>query len=622
MESIVRTSAAALKRLALCALLLLSIAPAGWAGGSGRLPAEFALGVRVSIKGEFEPDGVMRAREVEIDTADADEELRGQIESIDTAARTISLLGFVVSVPESSRLRREPDDAIGFSELAVGQRVKVSGQRDAAGVMIATSIRVRSEAYPERRYVGLIEEVGDAPEGDVTLVVLGRRVRITERTELTIPGQGPRRLPVRARVASADDDLLLLGNIRPFPGAAISGELRPRGEILRNRDLDDTTRDAEIAPELLAILGGLARFGPLDVYAEVSARRQFFLDGGPALGAENEKNLLSLSQLYIRYQRARGEWWWRLQVGRQRLTDPRQWYIYTKNLDTAYGLAGHKRWSIEAAYGRALFNKQHFKSEQSRDNLLLRVSYALTHEVELSAFLLDRSDRTAVADSPRLFGVRAYGDIGRYLEFWVDRAWERGERGLTDDQTGRLTVVPIQADAYDIGATFRPRWPLDPSVTASIAHGSGGDDEAANLSGAVQTAGTFRQSGFERNKGSYNGVVSFSYYGEVLDPELANLNVKTLGLGLRPLRSLSFDLVYHDYKQDVLSRRRIHGSPVDAKPNGLSSDLGTEWDVVIGYEPSRLLELRVTAGRFRPGAAYELSHEVASIFTFQTKFRF
>jgi alginate production protein len=427
---------------------------------------------------------------------------------------------------------------------------------------------------------------------------------------------------VRARVASADDDLLLLGNIRPFSGAAISGELRPRGEILRNRDLDDATRDAEIAPELLALVGGLARFGALDVYAEVSARRQFFLDGGPALGAENEKNLLSLSQLYIRYQRSRGEWWWRVQVGRQRLTDPRQWYIYTKNLDTVHGLAGYKRWSIEGAYGRTLFNKQHFKSEQSRDNLLLRVSYALTHEMELSAFLLDRSDRTAVADSPRLFGVRAYGDIGRHLEFWIDHAWERGERGLTDDSTGRLTVVPIEAEAYDIGATFRPRWRLDPSLTASIAHGSGGDDEAADVAGTVQTAGTFRQSGFERNKGSYNGVVSFSYYGEVLDPELANLNVETLGLGLRPLRSLSFDLIYHDYKQDVLSRRRIHGSPIDAKPNGTSKDLGTEWDVVIGYEPSRLLELRVTAGRFRPGTAYDDSHEVASIFTLQTKLRF
>ena len=36
----------------------------------------------------------------------------------------------------------------------------------------------------------------------------------------------------------------------------------------------------------------------------------------------------------------------------------------------------------------------------------------------------------------------------------------------------------------------------------------------------------------QRNRGKFNGVVSFRYYGEVLDPELTNLRILTLGIGL------------------------------------------------------------------------------------------
>ena len=133
--------------------------------------------------------------------------------------------------------------------------------------------------------------------------------------------------------------------------------------------------------------------------------------------------------------------------------------------------------------------------------------------------------------------------------------------------------------------------------------------------------GTFRQSGLQRNRESLNGVVSFHYYGEFLDPELTNLRIQTLGAGLRPARPLSLNLLFHRYSQDVPSRRIQHAE-VDADPSGLDPHLGSEWDLVVGYEPRKEVELRLTGGYFRPGGAFPEEATPSTIATFQARFRF
>jgi hypothetical protein len=599
-------------------LIALLIGTQAWAG---RLPPEFQIGVRVAAKGELDSVGELRVRELELDPGEGSE-LRGLIEALDPERRTLQLLGFTVQLEGETKLRREPDEPMSFSDLQVGQRIRAAGTIDNAGILVARSIRVRTETYPERRFVGTIDAISDAPEGDVVITLLGRRARITARTELVIAEGVVRRLPPRARALTEDDDLLMLGQIRPHENLAISGELRPRGEQLTNADLDPATADHETVPEFLGLIGALAQWSKWALYAEASARTQYYLDGGPALGSENEKNLLNLSQLYARYGHESGDLGWRVQLGRQRATDERQWYIYTKNLDSVSALVSYKRWSFDVLYGRAVFNQNHFREDQTRDNLLLRTSWALTHNLELSLWHLARSDRTARGDSPTFFGLRLLGGIGRHVDLWADAAWQRGDRPLADDTTGVSYQVPIRADAFDLGLTLRTRTALDPSLTLGYAVASGGDDEAAGIDQRLAEAETFRQSGFERNRGSFNGVVSFRYYGEVLDPELANLQIATAGVGLRPIRTFSIDLVYHDYRQDRLSTRRVHGSPIDVKPNGLSDALGDEWNLIVGYEPTRRFELRFTAGRFSPGEAFPAESSAATLVALQTKLRF
>ena len=87
------------------------------------------------------------------------------------------------------------------------------------------------------------------------------------------------------------------------------------------------------------------------------------------------------------------------------------------------------------------------------------------------------------------------------------------------------------------------------------------------------------------------------------DPDLSNLKIFTAGLGVRPSRRTSIDLVYHTYRQHELNddQRSID---VDLDPNGLSHDLGQEVDLVIGSREIPDLTIELTLGYFMPGKAF------------------
>ena len=66
----------------------------------------------------------------------------------------------------------------------------------------------------------------------------------------------------------------------------------------------------------------------------------------------------------------------------------------------------------------------------------------------------------------------------------------------------------------------------------------------------------------------------------------------------------------------------FHEFEVDDTPSGLDPDIGSEIDVVFGYEPSSSFELRLTGGWFRPGKALDADATPASVVRFQARFRF
>jgi len=92
----------------------------------------------------------------------------------------------------------------------------------------------------------------------------------------------------------------------------------------------------------------------------------------------------------------------------------------------------------------------------------------------------------------------------------------------------------------------------------------------------------------------------------VLDPELANLQILTAAAGARPHKQVSFDAIFHSYRQHQLDnnvRADLITPPV--VPNQVSKDLGWEIDFVIGVEKIlQRFNVGYSFGLLNPGEAF------------------
>ena len=89
----------------------------------------------------------------------------------------------------------------------------------------------------------------------------------------------------------------------------------------------------------------------------------------------------------------------------------------------------------------------------------------------------------------------------------------------------------------------------------------------------------------------------------LLDPELSNLAVLTLGAGLSLLASSSLDLVYHHYRL-VEPATSLRDARVEATLTGADRDVGHGVDLVLALEEWERLELEFIASGFRTGDAF------------------
>ena len=129
---------------------------------------------------------------------------------------------------------------------------------------------------------------------------------------------------------------------------------------------------------------------------------------------------------------------------------------------------------------------------------------------------------------------------------------------------------------------------LEPSFTLGYAFGSR----------------EFRQTGLEGNEGDFNGVVDFLYYGELLEPELSNISIFTADTGINPTEETSIDFVYHYYIQTEATDE-LRDSNIDTDPNGINKSLGSEIDLILGYEQKEeKLAVALSFGYFIPGKAF------------------
>jgi hypothetical protein len=566
-----------------------------------RKPVRVQRGAWLSVKGGFLRDGTLLADDI----GPAEEEkasAKGTLGPVDAAARTVRFGPMVLDVRETTRLEDDSGAPLRIEDLAEGDRVKLSLSQQPDGEVRLQRLRRLEPGGTSQRIEGPIERISPPSARSLSLRILG----------VVVECAGADWAGVEApRVLRDDDDWRPVGaGFDLGQGFRLSGEVRLDVRSEDEMDLTSLVADdvlwRRVRSELELLFPSSRRFAGM---AEVLITdEEAFADESRR---EDDRTQVKPGETYVLISNLGRHV--SLQIGRSTYDDERDW-IYRRDLDAVRVFADWPRVHLEASASAQLVDPERRQADVR--NVLFLGAFALPHEQQVTAWILDRRDThvdvggsppeaSARDFSPRFYGVHAGGEPGKRWTWWLDAAHARGD--LDGDR--------LKAWGADGGATFRFKGRLEPTLTWGHAWGSGdpspghGDEES------------FRQTGLHGNNGKWNGVTNFRYYGELLRPELSNLHVTTLGFGIKPRERTSIDLAWHSYTLDErLSplRSAIQGRGMDL----VHDNVGTEWDLVVGIEEWKHLELELDVGWFSPGSAWRGPTEDALFLGLKTKYVF
>ncbi len=310
---------------------------------------------------------------------------------------------------------------------------------------------------------------------------------------------------------------------------------------------------------------------------------------------------LKIDKLYLDLHQPASRW--RLRLGRQRVKNEREWLID----DTLDGITLHGHWQgyrltlgawRERAFTENLLSRDPAKQ---RDQIWLDLKSQEEDDISQNIYLF--AQRYPERDEYALWLGNHISGEWRSLDYWLDAA------AVTGSRRGK----GMGGFGFDAGGILRlwkqPRLYL----IGSVAYGSGNPDDADR---------GFRQTGLQDNSAKLGGVTRMAYYGEVLDPELANLWIVTLGAGVRPVRNASINLVFHRYRQ-VHALDELRDSELLAvEPEGTNRDIGHGLDLVFGYRTRQRLRLEFVIGRFSPGRAFSGNTGTATLIKCEIRYDF
>ncbi len=580
-----------------CALLILVATGAA----QGQELDELQVGHWVVVKGTLGEDGRFNATLIEIAPAEDEEFLLGTVTRADSAGGWIELLGQRVTLSKRTRLRNLSLDDI------VGQRVKVEGHYRGMAKFSARSIAPRKPGRD--RIAGRIDELrigaGKAEFDVMRFVVVvadGSQFsherplddfeliaqRALPRSQALVNGSGP--------VERTDEDWIT-GTIKLSDTLYAGLRLSYRNTTERDYDLDGSTAADRIDDDLSA--RGVLAWRPAErLMFQVSGRANIQLRQDESDGYTQTRR--------EHITEAFGYWSdvfgvpVDLQVGRQNYYDDREW-LWDQNLDAVRLLVHPGAWRFELAATTTL--SQGSPREEETDRWIAQLSHEEPNRM-WGAYLIDQRTNLDGRSYPFFAGLRAYGEWIPNSLTWAELAVVRGYQDYND----------LRGWGFDLGATWSPAGAKPWYFTAGYAFGSGDSDPEDGVNSS------FRQTGIQDNNDKLGGVTSFKYYGELIEPELSNLHILTLGLGRRFKKRFSLDLMYHKYVQDE-AYDRLRNTSLRMRPNGIATDIGQELDLIYGHRSSSGLDTEIVVAAFDPGSAFDDSRR-AYLVKFQLRYRF
>lgn len=317
-----------------------------------------------------------------------------------------------------------------------------------------------------------------------------------------------------------------------------------------------------------------------------------------------------------------------LDAGRLHFEDDRRWW-WDDDLDAVRLTYERPSFDIALALARELGPNRSDRSfiapeRESITRLLGEASWDIQPQHALTLFLLRQRDRS----SPQRIGQRVSSEredksdakltwlgarlmgvfelpLGSLLGYWLDAARVRGTERVAEYETvsasrsvvEKLVEREVRGRAFDLGANLLLPLDWEPRLFAGYAFGSG--DSAPEK----RVDRSFRQSALHANESGFGGVRRFAHYGVLLQPELSNLKILTLGTGLSLLKSSSLDLMYHRYRL-VEPGRSLRDSKLELNLTGERRDLGSELDLILALEEWQRIEFELSLAAFRAGRAF------------------
>jgi len=575
--------------LLIAVLLAVAITPVAAMAQNESPLSELSVGHWLEVRGRYLPGSGFEADSADLVQPASEQVLVGTAQA-GANANELRLFGFRVQIDARTRIQLDGPDS------PVGVRVKVDGRFRGKATIQARSIRSRGPGRD--RLMGRIDRI-DEENGGLKLQIMGMEVLMNAVREVEHEERFNRYAVSEGGVEDAldrnrDEEDRFGSGVRIGEYWSLAGQGQARGTSERNFNL--RSRDPQDVDEMLGAFRARLEYRPDGAFFAVAEINHRQLWTREEQDSRNHDDVTRLGEAFLYWQDPFGIGL-DVQAGRVDFDDDREW-LFDQNLDTLRGIWRGQKMRVEYAYSETLSDGS-IEDEAAVNHFLYLSNHSRKRHV--AAWIMHRDfDLPAPVRSTHV-GFRMLGDWLEDHESWLDIAWLDGRTG--DAQQRGL--------ALDLGTTWQPgkyfAWTLGYAWGQGDSSGSG-------------TGRTYRQSGMQDNNGKFAGVTSFRYYGEAVDPELSNLSILTAGIGWLPTRKFSLDLVWHDYRQDALSTR-LTDTRIDRRPNGISKDIGSGLDLVLGWRAGRNLDIEAVAGWFKPGRAF-VNVNRAFIGKLQFRFRF
>ncbi len=391
-----------------------------------------------------------------------------------------------------------------------------------------------------------------------------------------------------------------LSPIDPEASPALTFEITPRLSVgaklnfgyrfRNNRDLRDANNDDDQKVEVGLKFAGLYLLNrKVELFGDVGIEGFERRRGDKEIKTSREAEI-ELGKLYVLWNDfifpSLG-----FQVGRQRFKDLREW-VYDETLDAAKLFYEKGRFELEISASTNLIDPEDLEDEIN--NYIIYSVLPIFKKDKIAVYGVARKGKTkkGVNLDLRFYGIEFQGKSIKNYRYWLQIGYVLGNEG----------DIIVNGIGFDLGWTYRIKKALwRPNFTFGYGFGEGDK----NPDDTVDRG--FRQTGLQDNSAKFRGISRIQYYGELFDPELSNIHVFTAGFGLRPVKIVSLDLVYHYYLQVWALQEQdndLRDSGIRADPTGESRDLGHELDLVFEWKVTKNFRLGVTGGIFIPGNAY------------------